>query len=291
MERLERKKNQKKGGDTMGSHEKTSCYEKEYRPKLQKTFETAVMSFLEKEFPHLTGPLTRKTFVDVLKEIVEQFYPPISNLKAGQLLWIAVAKDEKTQYGKKMSSTRLVPVILTVIDQSDIQIRMEGARAYTFRTKVIARLLREADNQGGTLSETDLALILQTHHAHISQMITRYEEEHDTILPRRGNVHDMGPTVSHKKKIVKKIKIDGKSSSEVARETNHSLGSVDRYALDFERINFCLKKGLSVDGTSHVTSLSKRLVLEYIGIINDFNKLKKDQEDKEFDELLDNPPF
>ena len=101
----------------------------------------------------------------------------------------------------------------------------------------------------------------------------------------------MGPTVSHKKKIVRKIKIDGKSSSDVARETNHSLDSVDRYALDFERINFCLRKGLSVDGTSHVTSLSKKLVLEYIGIINDFNTLKKDQEDKDIDEFFDNPPF
>ena len=275
----------------MGCHASTSCYEKEYRPQLQKTFETAVMSFLEMEFPHLTGPLTRKTFVDALKEIVEQFYPPLSHLKAGQMLWIAVAKDEKTQYGKKMSSTRLVPVILTVIDQSDIEVRMKGARAQTFRKKVIARILREADSQGGTLSETDLSLILQTHHAHISQMITQYEKEHDTILPRRGNVHDMGPTVSHKRKIVKKIKIDGKSSSDVARETNHSLDSVDRYALDFERINFCLKKGLSVDGTSYVTSLNKNLVLEYIGIINDFNKLNKDQEDKELDELLKNPPF
>ncbi len=277
----------------MDSQGNTTCYEREYRPQLQKTFATAVSSFLEREFPHLTGSLTRKTFVDALMEIVEQFYPPVSNLKTGQMLWVAVAKDEKTQYGKKMSSTRLVPVILTIIDQSDIESRRKGARAATFRKNVIARILREADSQSATLSETDLALILQTHHAHISQMVTKYEEEHDTVLPRRGNVHDLGPTVSHKKKIVKKIKIDGKSSSEVARETNHSLDSVDRYTLDFERINFCLKKGLSVDGTSYATSLNKNLVLEYIGIIQNFNKLKKEKEEKDIDidELLNNPPF
>ncbi|MGO9137146.1 MAG: DUF1670 domain-containing protein [Syntrophales bacterium] len=110
-------------------------------------------------------------------------------------------------------------------------------------------------------------------------------------MTRRGNVHDLGPTVSHKKAIVKKVKIDGKSSSVVARETNHSLSSVDRYALDFERINVCLKKGLTVDGTSFVTSLNKKLVLEYVGLLQDLHKIKKEEQEKEYNETLNDPPF
>jgi hypothetical protein len=117
------------------------------------------------------------------------------------------------------------------------------------------------------------------------------QKEYDTILPRRGNVHDLGPTISHKKAIVKKLKIEGKSSSTVARETYHSLSSVDRYALDFERVNFCLKKGLTVDGTSLVTSLNKKLVLEYVGLLQDLKKIKKDKEEKKYQDMLDDPPF
>lgn len=275
----------------MNSYSDKKSYEKDYEPQLHKTFESAVISFLEREFPHLTGPLTRKTFVEALKSIVEQFYPPVTNFKVGQILWIAVAKDEKHSYGKKMSSTRLIPVILTVIDQGDIERRTRGERPTSIKKEVIARLLKEADAQGGVLSEADLALILQSSRSKMSPLILQYEKEYDTILPRRGNIHDMGSTMSHKKEIVKKVKIDGKSSFNVARETNHSLNAVDRYTLDFERINFCLKKGLTADGTSFVTSLNKNLVLEYVGIIQDLNKLRKKQKEKEYQEMLENPPF
>lgn len=275
----------------MGSYCHKTFYEKEYEPALHKTFKSAMIAFLEREFPHLTGPLTRQTFVEALQDIVEQFYPSVSNLKVGQMLWVAVAKDEKANYGKKMSSTRLVPVILTVIDQSDIERRMRGEEPSVFKSAVLARVLKEADAQGGVLSETDLAFILHLQRGRISQLILQYEKEYDTILPRRGNIHDLGMTISHKKTIVKKIKIEGKSSSMVARETNHSLSSVDRYALDFERINFCLKKGLTVDGTSFVTSLNKKLVLEYVGLLQDLKKINKEKEKKEDNEMLNDPPF
>ncbi|MDI6795138.1 MAG: DUF1670 domain-containing protein [bacterium] len=174
---------------------------------------------MEREFPHLTGPLTRETFVNALKNIVEQFYPPTTNLKVGQMLWIAVAKDEKPSYGKKMSNTRLVPVILTVIDQSDIERRMRGEKPASLKKEVSARLLRETNAQGGVLSEADLDLVLQCKRGYISRLILQYEKEHDTMLPRRGNIHDMGRTLSHKKEIVTKVKIDGKSSSNVDFDT------------------------------------------------------------------------
>jgi len=61
--------------------------------------------------------------------------------------------------------------------------------------------------------------------------------------------------------------------------------------LDFDRINFCLKKGLTVDGTSFVTSLNKKLVLEYVGLLQDLKKIKKDKEEKEYKDMLYDPPF
>lgn len=275
----------------MNSYSDKKYSQKVYEPQLHKTFDSAVISFLEREFPHLTGPLTRKTFVDALKVIVEQFYQSATNLKVGQMLWVAVAKDEKPSYGKKMSSTRLVPVILTAIHSSDIEKRMKGERLSSIKKDVIARILKEADAQNAVLSESDAALILQCSLGGMSDLILQYEKEYDIMLPRRGNIHDMGRTVSHKREIVKKIKIDGKSPSKVALETTHSLESVDRYTSDFERVNFCLKKGLTVDGTTFVTSFTKNLVFEYVGLIQDLNRLKKELEEKQYNELLENPPF
>ena len=63
----ELKKTKGKGGEMMGSYSLKTFYEKEYEPQLHKTFQSAVITFLEREFPHLTGPLTRQTFVGGLR--------------------------------------------------------------------------------------------------------------------------------------------------------------------------------------------------------------------------------
>ena len=62
-----------------------------YAPLLDKTFETAVSGFILTEFPKLGGPKVVKLLVNELKAIVEQYYPPLTNLRMGQLLWFAVA--------------------------------------------------------------------------------------------------------------------------------------------------------------------------------------------------------
>ena len=52
-------------------------------------------------------------------------------------------------------------------------------------------------------------------------------------------------------------------------KTHHSPSAVDRYLGDFDRVRFCLKKGLSVEETSFITQLSKSLVVEYADLIEE----------------------
>ncbi|PXF53697.1 MAG: hypothetical protein C4B56_02175, partial [Candidatus Methanophagaceae archaeon] len=65
-------------------------------------------------------------------------------------------------------------------------------------------------------------------------------------LPRRGTVHDLGRSTTHKKIICEKSLRAKKATPDIARETHHSPSAVDRYLGDFDRVRFCLKKGLSV---------------------------------------------
>jgi hypothetical protein len=95
-----------------------------------------------------------------MKSIVEQYYPPLTNLRMGQMLWFAVAKEEKGGYGKSMKNLRLRPVVLSAVTYEDVQKRAESVPQKEIRKSGIARMLREADEQGGTLAETDLSLIL-----------------------------------------------------------------------------------------------------------------------------------
>jgi len=84
----------------------------------------------------------------------------------------------------------------------------------------------------------------------VTKHTLKYEKEHDTTLPRRGTIHDMGRSMSHKTTICKKRKVERKSTSLVAQETNHSPEAVDKYTLDLDRVTFCLEKNLSVENAS-----------------------------------------
>ena len=68
-------------------------------------------------------------------------------------------RGEKGGYGKCMKNLRLRPVVLSAVTYEDIKKRAESVPQKEIRKSAIARMLREADKQGGTLAETDLSPI------------------------------------------------------------------------------------------------------------------------------------
>ncbi|MCD6455641.1 MAG: DUF1670 domain-containing protein, partial [Methanophagales archaeon] len=119
------------------------------------------------------------------------------------------------------------------------------------------------------LAETDISFILSCSLTTIKKDIAEYERENNVVLPRRGTVHDLGRSTTHKQIICRKSVQDRKATPDIARETYHSPNAVDRYLNDFDRVRFCLKKGLSVEETSFTTQLSKSLVVEYEDLIEE----------------------
>jgi len=256
-----------------------------YNPVEKKTFRSALMQFLLDEFPHIGGPMIMELFVERVEKLIEDFYPPTKRLKMGQLLWFAVAKEEKPSYGKSMENTKIVPVVLTLINHDDISKLKNRTPLKTVRRDIKARLYQEADQQKGTLSETDISLITTCSMATVTHQTLHYEKEHNTTLPRRGTIHDIGRSVSHKTTICRKRKMERKSTSQVAQETSHTPEAVDRYTLNLDRVTFCLEKNLSIEDASFVTGLSKNLVLEYKNLAheikgfspnNDFSGITED---------------
>jgi hypothetical protein len=237
--------------------------ETRYGPVEKKTFRSALLQFLSREFPHLGGPMILELFVDRMERLIEEFYPPIRHLKMGQLLWFAVAKKEGAGYGKSMEQTQIVPVVLTLVNHDDLSQLKRKTPLPTLKKAIRARLYREADQQGGTLSEIDVALMTLSSVATVTKHTLAYEREHNATLPRRGTIHDLGRSVSHKATICRKRKVEKKPTSLVAQETNHSPEAVDRYTLNLDRVSFCLGRNLSPEDTSFVTGLSKNLVIEY----------------------------
>jgi len=244
--------------------------ERAYAPMLSKTFANVLSHWLAVEFPHLGGPKVRALFVQEVLRLIDTYATPAQRLQPGQVVWYAVDKTDKPHDRQCMAQTRLVPVVLTLVDQDDIRQLAQGALLPNVRRGVIVRLLRQADAQGGVLAETDLALLLSVNIKVVSEAILSYERTEQCTLPRRGTLHDLGPSVTHKGLIARKAYLEAKQAPQVAWETQHSLKSTERYLVDLMRVYISLKRrDMSVSETAFATGLSVSLVKEYQALIEE----------------------
>lgn len=245
--------------------------EVQYRPQAAKTLRQALIGFITREFPRLGGPWVIELFVDKLLEFVEAYRIAANRLKPGQVLWPAVAVDERPGYRKPMTRTRQVPVIITVADQDDIA----DLRANVKWTEVLKRALVRAANdayaQGGVLTCTDLGVLFHHGHSRVAELIRAYEEETGEVVPRRGNLHDMGRTITHRRIICRKAYVEGKPTHIIARETYHSPEAVDHYLLGLARVYFAtVQRGMTPEETAFAIQQPLRIVEEYVRLIEEF---------------------
>jgi hypothetical protein len=84
-------------------------------------------------------------------------------------------------------------------------------------------------------------------------------------VPTRGQVKDIGKGVSHKTRIVGDW-LAGYTFSQIKRRRWHSISSIERYCLDFQRVARLRGRGLSVSDIRISTGLSERLIGEYLDL-------------------------
>ncbi len=241
-----------------------------YGPVQQKSFAGALDAFFTHECPQLGGERTRKVLVQWITQLVDAFYPDRSRLKQGQIQWTAVAADEQGAYGKRISQSRLTSVVLDLVGSRDAQDRAEGRKLRDIKREAVARLYQQAYNQGGCLTHSDIAVMLKLALGTISKYTLEWEAEHKAYLPRRGVIHDLGPTLTHKRDIVRRLYLEGRKVEEVCRETCHSPEAVHRYITAFKQVLLCQRKGFTLQETAYALKMSPRLVREYHTLIQDF---------------------
>jgi len=135
----------------------------------------------------------------------------------------------------------------------------------------IAAIMKEAHAQGGLLTTSDLSVLFYHSHSRVAELIRQYETQTGEVVPRRGNLHDMGRTVTHKRIICRKAYLEGKTTDVIARETNHSPEAVDNYLLDFARVYYAtILKGMSVEETTFAIQRPHSLVEEYVRLTVEF---------------------
>jgi len=241
-----------------------------YNPMMFKTFIGALEAFFAQECPQLGGFRTRQVLVQAVLGMVNEFYPETSHLRQGQIQWVTVDKDETASYGKSMRETKLKSVVLDLVRSKDIAERAEGKRLREIKKEAAVRLFKQADDQNGCMTNAEVAILLKISPATVGRYIHEHEFETNELVPRRGTIHDMGPTLTHKNPIIRKLFLEGKTVGQVSRETRHSPEAIHRYIRNFKQVLLCRQKGLDEKETAFAVKVSERLVREYHKLIDKF---------------------
>ena len=236
----------------------------------RKTFHSALCRLLHTEFPGIFGPTISRLFADKIGELYDRFHPPGSRFKMGQVLWTAVAVDDPPSHNKRIEDTRLLPIILDLVTAQDISDAVAKKGWPQIRRTKIVRLCRQAYAQKAVLSLADVSLLMGMNLSTVSQIILAYERETGEMVPRRGTIHDMGPSVTHKAIICYKRLVERKTTSQVAQETFHSADEVEYYVQCFRRVQLCHDKGMSKEDIARATAYSLPLVQQYLDLIKRF---------------------
>jgi hypothetical protein len=230
------------------------------QPQQIKSFPGALNAFLSNECPQLGGQRTRQVLVQAIVEMIERFYPPSTHLRPGQTPWVTVDKDAKGSYGKHMSQTRLTSVVLDLIPATEATERKDGKKLREIKKDAVAGLFTQAYEQGGCLTNVETALLLKMLPSTVSKYTREWERENDTLLPRRGPIHNMGPTLTHKKEII------GCGSS---CRANPSSRSCARPTTEPKLSRVTSWPSSRCAETAFAVKMSKRLVEEYHRLITE----------------------
>jgi predicted transcriptional regulator len=241
-------------------------------PQAYKSFEGALEAFFSFECPQLGGIRTRQVLVRSISDMVRQFYPETSHMRPGQVTWPTVHREEFSSYGKSIKQTRLTTVVLDLVRSEDALERAKGKKLRVIKKEAVARMCKQAFEQDGCLTNAEMAILLKISPGSVSNYIKEWEVENREVLPRRGSIHDMGPTLTHKKIIIEKLFIEQKTVQQVSRETAHSLPAIQRYISAFKQVLLCKQKGMSTEETAFSIGRTVRLTREYELIIEGYKE-------------------
>ncbi len=223
----------------------------------KRSFRAAFMYLLEREYNLLFSRRILNILAEDVEELVAKFYPKTERVSSGQLIWSCTGDDgQKAQPGKPAESYKTTTVVLPLIAPEDIQEQLEPwgkgkgkSRQQVRHKRQIKRIVKSAFEQGGLLTQAELSMILGISSAAVRKYVREIEGETNKPLPLKGYKMDQGSRPTHKGEIIR-LSEQGMEPPDIARQTHHSLKSVERYLKDYERVRMLLKQKLSIEEIS-----------------------------------------
>jgi hypothetical protein len=238
----------------------------------KRTLENALMHHLETEWRLLGGRRILQLLVDDVLALQAEFFPELERVGSGTLIWTCTADEgRKAEPGKRTEEYKTTTVVLPLVTAEDLEDRTEGKtprgkrgqKTHERDKKRLERIVKAAAEQGGLLTIAELSVILNKSYEMVRKYAREWEEETGEILPMKGFVMDQGSRPTHKVEIAR-LHEKGMEPPDIARETGHSVKSVERYLQDYERVRMLLKRGMSAEDISTTIGRGVHVVVEYV---------------------------
>jgi hypothetical protein len=222
-----------------------------------KTPEAAFLNVLEREFhfsPRVAG--------EVLNAARETLDGTPTGIRPGQVRLVVARLD--APFGPPLADSAKLEVTLTVdVGREDITVATQEGREGLRRGRIL-RVLAEAVEQGGVLTQEDLARVLSVDVRTIRRDIQQLKAEAHTI-DTRGPVKGVGRGQTHKVKIIA-LWLDRQGYDKIARWVHHSPQAIKRYVTTFLRMVLLHQQGRAVSDIAFMTGSSERLVQDYLAL-------------------------
>lgn len=231
----------------------------------KRTFRSALIEMLETEYKLIGSHKVIELIADDICELRDEFYPKSHETSFGNLTWITTSSEnEKPKLGQKTEEYKSQKIDLPLLTEEDLKLMNEKS-AKRDQIKIV-RLINSAFEQGGLLTLEEISLIVNRSMMTVSKRIQEYQEDHQVILPIKGNQLDIGPGVTHKRIIVELYE-QQMAPPDIAKRTHHSLEAVDRYIKDYEKVKFLVRRKIGAGDIVHLTGRGKKVIDQYIEIL------------------------
>jgi Protein of unknown function (DUF1670) len=224
----------------------------------EKTAERQFLYEMERDFE--LAPAPARAVLETAQQVLLTSWGR-GEVREGQMRVTVVSVDEPS--GKPLSEMKKVGVVLTVDGGlEDLAVLKRFGVGGQRRVRLL-RMTEEAVDQGGVLTQEDLARLLQTGVRTIRRDVTALRGDGHWV-PTRGVVKEIGRGQSHKAKIVE-MYLRRMTYSEIVRRARHAPSSIKRYVETFGRVVVLWEKGVrDVSEIAYVVGVSARLAREYL---------------------------
>lgn len=224
-----------------------------------KTPETAFLHVLQEEFK-FSSRVSRALLQTAQEMLVGN--AAASTVRPGQVR-LVVARRE-APFGPPLAETEQVEVTLTVdggAEDAEVK-KQQGLEG--LRQGRILRLLEEALEQGGVLTQEDLARVLGVDRRTIVRDVQVLKAE-GHLVHTRGQVKGVGRGQTHKVRIIE-LWLNREGYDQIARWVHHSAQAIKRYVSLFLRVVVLYRQQTPVAEIAFLTQTSERLVRDYVAV-------------------------